>query len=245
MNFILSIAASVLASILYSLLVRHREEQIRSYLKTRRDGWARALYLKALIQAIRGEAQVSDSRHGALVLVFFLFGVSLGLHSWASDFENRSLNLRTQLNQVSNDFRSPPSIEEMKGRAAQQLKDLEERAAGLEPQVFWAVLIFKSTSYGILIASVGAWAFWMPYVLLRKRFSYEVTRFSLRIQGLANPEELVLLTAAELLVRDGKTLEEFVGVMKRVATRHGVPALTRTFELWETSDQSGPRAGEV
>jgi hypothetical protein len=61
-----------------------------------------------------------------------------------------------------------------------------------------------------------------------------VSRFSLRIQGLATPKELAELTEQELKVRDPESLRQYVALMRDVASAKGIVQLTKTFELWNT-----------
>jgi hypothetical protein len=80
---------------------------------------------------------------------------------------------------------------------------------------------------------------WIPYVWFRSRFSWELERFALRIQGLASKSELADLVKKEAAVRDEESAKSFVDQMGVIANRHGVEDLIRTFELWKQGDQEG------
>ncbi len=79
--------------------------------------------------------------------------------------------------------------------------------------------------------------------MMRQRFAYEIERFTLRIQGLASKAELAELAVAEADVIDEKTLRHFVEITRGVASRHGIPQLVTTFDLWkdkETNEKIQP-----
>jgi hypothetical protein len=84
----------------------------------------------------------------------------------------------------------------------------------------------------LLIASVVVGGLWLPFATFRSRFAFELERFSMRIQGLASKGELATLAATEAAVHDEQSLRAFVGVMQRIAERHGIEPLISTFNLW-------------
>ena len=78
---------------------------------------------------------------------------------------------------------------------------------------------------------------WKPFVVMRRRFGYELERFTLRIQGLASKSELAELAVAETEVKNEETVREFVLIMRRIAERHGIPQLVKTFDLWKEDSE--------
>lgn len=95
--------------------------------------------------------------------------------------------------------------------------------------------VFLRRVFSIADALFFIWmlAFWFPYVVIRKRFEYELARFTLRIQGLASKAELAELAVAEAQVTSEQSLRIFVEKAKAIAVRHEVPQLVSTFDVWK------------
>lgn len=92
-----------------------------------------------------------------------------------------------------------------------------------------AVLLFLSFYVGLF--------FWRPFIIMRRRFAFEIERFTLRIQGLASKPELAELAVAEAHVTNENTLRAFVEITRKVAIRHGIPQLVTTFDLWRENQK--------
>jgi len=230
--FATSILASVLVAVVYGLLIAQKEEKIRTYLKNKSGGLFRWFYVRALIQAVRGDAGVADSRHLALLIVLLLAVTGSTVWLKTASLEENWSDTEQRLHQVTLDAAQPPDSKELDRRHQQNLAELQNRSQSVQRQLPWVLLNGRILSLTLFSAALLGWLVWIPYVLLRRRFAHEVARFSLRIQGLASQEELAKLTASELAVSDSDTLKTYVEIMKQIATRHGLPELTRTLELW-------------
>ena len=236
--FWLSVLGSAVVAMVYGLFVAQREEQIRTYLAHATGGILRWLYVRALIQAVRGEASIADSRHLAMLitLVFLTFAVLQQdkVQSLQQDFDG----VQDRLNQIAQDRAHPPDESELERRIDDDYRSAVRRSDGLRDSVARAVLVGRTISGLFFGASAIAWFAWLPYVQLRQRFAHEIARFSLRIQGMASQDELARLTAAELAVRNPEALRAYVAIMKDIATRNGLPELTKTFELWPSQSST-------
>ncbi len=131
--------------------------------------------------------------------------------------------------------RFSPKAPETEDQQRTQLDALKTAHDALSPQVTVVTRILRIAGILLYTLSFIGWIAWMPYVKLRTRFAHEVSRFSLRIQGLATPQELAELTERELKVRDPTTLRQYVELMRDVAQAKGIVQLTKTFELWTTA----------
>ena len=135
-------------------------------------------------------------------------------------------------------------------RSGAKVKITEEKLDALDAEVQRSVPAFlkreeqmESNKHvvSIVYVLVGAYLllFWFPYVVIRKAFDHELTRFMLRIQGLASKAELAELAVAEARVKNEQSLRVFVDKIKVIAARHEIPQLVSTFDLW-TPSQSMP-----
>lgn len=233
-TFGIGLLASTVVAVLYGLFIAQREERIRAYLKQAPRGVLRRLYVRALIQAVRGEAGVADSRHLAVLLVLVMVVAAAGNKSRMDALERDVTQVQEEIRTMSEDAVNPPDLAELEQRAEQLLQDMIKRAESMQADMPAMILIGRGITASLFVLAAAGWYAWMPYVLLRRRFDHEIARFSLRIQGLATQEELADLIASELAVSDQATLQAYVAAMKQVAKRHGMPQLTRTFELWES-----------
>ena len=86
-----------------------------------------------------------------------------------------------------------------------------------------------------VVAAILFYVFWLPFSIMRKRFTHELDRFSLRIQGLASKTELAELALAETIIADEITLRLYLSLAVGIATRHGILQLASRFDLWEKS----------
>jgi hypothetical protein len=250
MTWDLGIITTIAVAIIYAFVLGGREERIREYLRTRAHGWLRRRYVRAMVRAVQGYAAVTDSTMllaialglFASLNVFILSSVSQlesqqrGLEAHSREVGKKLANERSQLDSLDR----PRDFEAERGKSRKQLdelisalRDVNADIEGERPGLLRVVLFGKATASVGLILLFIATVFWGPLVLIRARFAHEIARFSLRIQGLATKDELAKLTEAELGVRNQDTLRRYVEVMKDVAARHGVPELTRTFELWQ------------
>jgi hypothetical protein len=227
-SFIIGALASAFVAILYGWLIAQREEAIRRWLKRSTGGVIRRLYVRALVEAVRGGAGVADARHLAVLIVLVLLVAGAWARSQVNDIELRIQLLRQDTLPKS----SVLSEEDRSRRLQQEREDLRKEVEALAAESRWPLYFARGLSFLLLGCAAVGWFAWLPYVLMRRRFAHEIARFSLRIQGLATVEELASLTKAELGVRNPVTLQAYVAVMKHVATRHGMPGLTQTFELW-------------
>jgi hypothetical protein len=74
---------------------------------------------------------------------------------------------------------------------------------------------------------------WMPTMLATRVFSFHVSRFLLRIQAIATPEEVAKLSRAEVAVRDEASLKAFVGLAVATARAHDAESIALHLDLWD------------
>ncbi len=240
-SLLVGILGSAVVAVIYGLLIAQREETIRTYLRTTTRGWYRRLYVMALIQAVRGQAAVADSRHVAVLILFVLLGTSIALWIHTATFEAKWASIGDRIRVASESLSTQSARPEDREKAREEIqRELDELTAdrnAVEQRVTWYIRVQRALAIVLYVAFTAGWLFWLPYVLMRTRFAHEISRFSLRIQGLASSDELAKLTAIELAVRNRETLSQYVEIMKEVATRHGLGELTKTFELWEQREK--------
>jgi hypothetical protein len=253
---LIGLPASVMGAIIYGILFGQREDRIRAYLKASTKGALRLLYVRALIQAIQGGAEVAKTRSLVALWLLVIAGASVGLTFDAVRLESRWQAVNANLRELADSHsksalmvrdpesmrkaittRDPESIREDLKRESDALgKEIDAVTAErrtLEPQVLGWVRFERGLSLAFLFICEAGWLVWFPFAIMRTRFAHEITRFSLRIQGLASRDELARMTEAELSVRNAETLKPYVQILKAIAARHGMPELTRTFELWK------------
>ncbi len=231
-SLLISIIASTIVAIIYALVLGQREDKLRAYLKTLTGGWLRRSYVRALIQAVQGEAVVAQSAHFATIILLLFLGAGFVVYASASSLQREWSSVEKDLGRLLTKMGKQPTPEERDRRLAEELHEMLEKRKLVNASMRWQLPLMKIISVILIgVYLVGSF-FWRPYVFLRTRFAQEIARFSLRIQGLASQEELAKLSAAEVAVKSQARLKAYVEIMKQVATRHGMPELTKTFELW-------------
>ena len=232
-----SIGTSLVAAILYGLFIANKEEAIRHYLKTRAVGFLRRRYVKALVSAIRGEDRVTESSQLSFVWVFVVFFLAYSLHSFIDElvttynehveYIDKEILGNDPFENMTSEEQDAEIFESSK-RLIAGVKKIDEQIDYLEkslPVIYWL-----------------AWAYYMyffsirrPYLLLRKRFAHEFSRYNANIQGLASKKELAELSVLESKVRDEESLKKLIEKTIEVAEKHDVTELTDSFELWKTA----------
>ncbi len=89
---------------------------------------------------------------------------------------------------------------------------------------FLTALFAAQFLYGMLV--------WAPVVNATTHFSFEVSRFVSRIQGLASQSELAELALAEVRVVDEAALRRFILVAADIARKHSAIELAARLDLW-------------
>ena len=235
-NLVISVLASAVVAVIYAFVFAQREEQIREYFRAKARGWLRELYIHATVQAVRGDAAVADSRVLVTLTLLVFMAASAKVLYDAGRLNSEWRHSDEDIIAINNDLSQDSTVPEpgtLRRDLRKRLNTLIAEREGLRPIVRQVVCFEKILGYGLAALFYAGWLFWRPYVLMRTRFAHEIARFSLRIQGLASKDELARLTAAELAVSNAETIRRYVQIMKEVATRHGVPELTKTFELWQ------------
>jgi len=231
--FLLSVLGSAFVALVYGFVFAQRESTIREYLRTSAHGIPRWFYIRALLGAVRGDAVVADSRNLAVLICVVCFAASIAIWVLGSELSNKYDRTGVEIERIYERF--SPKAPETEDQQRTQLDALKTAHDALSPQVTVVTRILRIAGILLYTLSFIGWIAWMPYVKLRTRFAHEVSRFSLRIQGLATPQELAELTERELKVRDPTTLRQYVELMRDVAQAKGIVQLTKTFELWTTA----------
>ena len=219
-----------MAAIIYGIVFAQREARIRAYLRTSSRGLIRWLYVRALLQAVRGDAAVAASRYALLLLLFLAIAASTAFSVVANHLQSAQATQITNLATLYQRLDSPS--QDSREAIRKNLDTLKAEIDALGPGVERTVMLARAIATTLYIIFWFGWLLWKPYVLLRARFAHEIARFSMRVQGLASPEELATLAAAELAVDSDSTLKHYVDVMKQVAAKRGIDRLTGTLDLW-------------
>ena len=233
----------VLAYVLCNVFLFEPVGKIRAYLDTKKSGWARSRYIRIFIGAVRGEAAVFDTFLLGIFILLIPFLMLLWTWSGAMEIE---INRRALQHQYDSYQRQHDFLTALRSGAKLEINrealDAEIQRSDAEIQrKFPALLkrherdIFIRHVFSIGCGLIGVYMLfvWFPYVLIRKQFDHELTRFMLRIQGLASKAELAELAVAEGRVTNEQTLRIFVDKVKAIAVRHEVPQLVSTFDLWK------------
>jgi len=206
-------------------------EKLRTYLATKRSGWARNRYIKIFIGAVRGEAAAFDTAVLASLILMLSLLMALWIWSSATEVERDRRSLQNKFD-VLTALRRNEKIEITKDKVealdAEVQREVPELIKRLEQDVFLRRIF--SIADGLIF--IWMLFIWFPYVIIRKQFEHELTRFTLRIQGLASKAELAELAVAEAQVTTEQSLRIFVEKAKAIAVRHEVPQLVSTFDLW-------------
>ncbi|TOL88676.1 hypothetical protein CGH88_23005 [Vibrio parahaemolyticus] len=236
-TIIISIGTSLIAALLYGLFIANKEEAIRQYLKTRAVGFLRNWYVKALVGAIRGEDKITESSQMSFVWVFIVLLLAYTSHNFIDDIvttHNENVEY-IEKEILGNDPFDKMTLEE-------QSSALLERSQKLIDDVKKADEIVKNAEKIMNVIYWAAWSYYVyffsfrrPYLLLRKRFSHEFSRYNAHIQGLACKKELAELSVLESKVRDEESLKKLIEKTLEVAKRHDVSELTDSFDLWKAA----------
>lgn len=230
----MGILGSALIAILYGFFVAQKEEQIRQRLNIRRKGWIKKRYILAFVGAVRGRAATTEiAVIGFLVLLIpllltgYFWTVARSIEKSASRLDKTYSGYLTS--NSSNSLEKTSVHEEIKASAYEWHQ--------MKIQVRWAIVAGKILAGVGLVAYWIGNIFWLPFILMRRRFAFEIERFTLRIQGLADKTELANLAIAEAQVKDEDTLRQFVHAMRSVSEQHGMLELVKTFDLWNDSSK--------
>lgn len=244
-SWLIGLSSSIVVAIVYGLLFAQREDAIRASLKRATGGLLRRLYVRALIQAVRGGADVADSRHLAVLLIFVVLFAGIWTQATVQNIRNSVDRLVQQAHALQHTSLIGPAsaattnpqhqLQQKEQALSEEINTAVSGAEAIKTNAQPTLAIVQFIAYLLLAAAGAGWIAWVPYVLMRRQFAHEIERFSLRIQGLATSQELADLTKAELGVRDSHTLAVYVKVMRRIAARYDMPELTRSFELWDES----------
>ncbi len=235
-NLLIGLAASAIVAVLYGFFVAQREKEIRGYLATKREGWRRRRYVKALVGAVRGGGAASDT--GMLGFLTLLAPLAIAVGFWyAADYlqsrldyvDEKTARLTQELQQDAAAV-TRESLETDLQQMRNEINQLRQRARLqlLLPRGI-SIMGLAGFYYGVL--------FWLPFAVLRRRFGHEIDRFTLRIQGLASKAELAELAIAESEVSDENSLRAFLDLAAAIAARHEVPQLADRFDLWTTNSK--------
>jgi len=230
-NFVIGMVGSLIVAVLYGFFISQREEQIRQYLSAQRKGWVRKRYVRAFVGAVRGRAAALNTSLLAILILLIPFVFYIVSWSEASQLEQRIYAINNNHQKLDSILGGTykPDIESAKNdfiALAKEWKDIKIKSSRI-------IVALRTSGVLSLIVFYMALFFWRPFVVMRQRFAYEIDRFTLRIQGLASKAELAEIAVAEAAVVDEETLRHFVKIMHDVASRHGIPQLVTTFDLWK------------
>lgn len=225
-GFLIGLLASLVVALLYGLFFAQREDRIRLYLRVSSRGLVRLWYVAAFVGAVRGRAVAGDTGLLGYLILLVPFILSFWLSASARNIESNFARLDVDLKRVEEASGTPrstpvPTLESLR-REVEELKTESRTFLSGVKAASW--LSFGAFYVGLLI--------WRPFIVMRRRFAYELDRFTLRIQGLASKTELAELAVLESRVCDEKSLRSFVRAARGIAARHNVSEMVATFDLW-------------
>jgi hypothetical protein len=230
MEMIVSIAGSIVATVIVALFLQTHIDQLRRSIAERNNGWLKRRYTRAFLSAVRGGAEALDTS----ILAFAVATVPVisGAYLW-----HLSESAERGVAQLQAQFESARAARDGAASAAPSstgdpLAVIAGELGELAAETSKAALLGRSAACGLWLSAVLAGFLWIPFVVTRRLFSFELNRFNLRIQGLASKAELAEIAVAEVTVRDERSLRAFVSKAREVAARHGIPQLVDTFDLW-------------
>jgi len=229
-SFLTGLIASAIVAIIYGVIFAQREDRIRQFLAKRKKSVIKKIYVKAFVGAARGRASVMDSAILTFMVLLVPFGIAAAFLVNANIMEQKTALLCKEAQDIKFKLHGEqqPNNESVQTKSEKLLKEIEQ----FESDTKLLILIFRSAAGFFLAAFLVGTLFWRPFVVMRRGFSYELDRFTLRIQGLASKTELSELAVAESQIVDEQTLRAFVEMAHRVASRHDIPQLIKTFDLW-------------
>ncbi|MEZ9019856.1 hypothetical protein AB6E79_23320 [Vibrio lentus] len=236
-TIIISIGTSLIAAFLYGFFIANKEEAIRHYLKTSAVGFLRKRYIKALVSAIRGEDKITESSQLSFVWVLAVFFLAYSSHIFMDDlvtthnehveFVDREILGKNPLSEMTLEEQNTKILETSK-RLINGVNEVGRNIPYIEKLMI--LIYWVAWSYYFYFFSIRR-----PYLLLRKRFSHEFSRYNSNIQGLASKKELAELAILESKVRDEESLKKLIEKTLEVARRHDVIELTDSFDLWKAT----------
>jgi hypothetical protein len=240
-SFLIGIAGSAIVALLYGLFFAQREDKIRAYLSAKRKGWSRRRYVMAFVGAVRGEAVATDTRLLAYTWLFTMLCLATFFIVMPEITAEKLAGLDAQIEATQ--ARLAGGVQTKEAPEA-QLRVVRAKQLAVK---FKFALIKQVSRFAGGFMAILLWAamlFWLPFVVMRKRFAFELERFALRIQGLATKVELAELALAESEVVGEESLRVFVRSAGAIAKRHGIPQLVKTFDLWGIqSEEQGLTSG--
>lgn len=237
-SLLVGIGASVLGMILWKIWVGRLTESIVGRVRSRRSRRRHRLYVRCAIGAVRGHA--ARTNIGVLViavvaacgLAFLLTyaGILVVDHQIASAERQRAqLKRLASVAQGGDGTTATPPSESAPPISSDYLLDVVDRvvvSGERVKRIFWTLVA------GQVAGVLWVLLIWAPFLAVRGYFTFELTRFTLRIQGLAKKEEIAILAEREAQVLDESSLKRYIAATHEVASRHGVPQLVRPFDLW-------------
>lgn len=233
--YLIGIAGSATVAIIYGLFFSQREDKIRAFLSAKRKGWSRRRYIMAFVGAVRGEAVATDTRLLAYTWLFIVLCLATFFLAASRNIAGRIAVLDAQIE--GTESRLDVRVQ-TKEAAEAQMGDVRAKLLAVKSDYAPIQLASLVTSVGGFVLMYAAMLFWLPFVVMRRRFAFELERFALRIQGLATKTELAELALAESEVVDEESLRAFVRIAGAIAERHGIPQLVKTFDLWELPSEA-------
>jgi hypothetical protein len=224
-SFLISLAVAFI----YGLFFAQREDKIRAFLSAKRKGWSRRRYVMAFVGAVRGEAVATDTRLLAYTWLFLVSCLVVFVYVMSGHLTTQmaEIDMRNKVIEAGIEGRGPT-----KESIETQVQALRADVLAIKSKFALLIKVTHITSVVGYVLVYAAVLFWLPFVVMRKRFAFELERFALRIQGLASKTELAELALAESGVVGEEGLRAFVKKAGAIAERHGIPQLVKTFDLW-------------
>ena len=256
-SFVTGFVASAIVVILYGLFIAQKEESIRKKIQNGKNNWLKKNYVNAFIGAVRGRANTSDTSMIAMLWLLIIISLALFLQLSAENLKLEQKNIEYEFNSIvksANEIKlyfeeielknnesilkqakTIEGIEAIKSKYEKITQEVEKTKSKIDERkkdYILALILLKVLYWFLYILAFLGYFFWYPFIVMRKRFSHEIERYTLRIQGLASKAELAELSVLESEVNSEVSLKKFVEKSKFIAKRHNVPQLVKTFDLW-------------
>lgn len=250
------------ARFFYGVLFEKTETQLKGYLTKRRSIKKYQMRVRLFVAACRGSAEATDSNSLAQLLsmiivtaVFMSYFASLGFWALGKQIDSsksritlqieslteRMAEMQQLLSDISNQ-RAVKSLSDAKAEVSDWLERAEILQQDFKADIATMEIWQRATPIGTVffaLLSIGLFVYllYFSFVVPQRRslvrlFSFEVSRFTLRMQGLASADELVRLAKSEAQVVDEHSLQEFISAAAAIAKRHDLLELVARFDLW-------------
>lgn len=158
MQMLVAIPAGLMAAILFALFFSHRVERTREFLRKRKKGWTRRLYVRAFIGAARGRAVATDTSMLAFLYIAFFGILGIGFQAVSVVIEEKVSRLERLYFEVQEEVIQEKVLtpKELAAELGAFLEKRERLTEELDVEVQEEVVQEKTVSHQDLEAELAA-----------------------------------------------------------------------------------------